>query len=115
MPIVKVWCLPEHQTEADLNKLHQAIVLAIIGVKKLGIKNQNDIACLFPPDLMKYGLGDEIIVEIELPHKPRYADLILQHLAKSLGESVHILYPKAKVECLVEVFNPARGFWTSAK
>jgi hypothetical protein len=74
------------------------------------------MTCLFPPDLMKYGLGEEIIIEVTgLFDKPERTDEVRQRLAKSLGENVHVLYPRAKVECTVEVINPAKGFWTSAK
>ncbi len=116
MPIIKVWCLPANQSEHELRMLHKIIVGAVISVKELGLKDQNDMTCLFPPDLMKYGLGEEIIVEVTgLFDKPERTDEVRQRLAKELGEAIHILYPNAKVECTVEVINPAKGFWTSAR
>lgn len=116
MPIIKVWCLPANQTEEDLQKLHKAIVAAAVGIPQLGLKNQDDMTCLFPPDLMKYGLGEEIIIEVtNLFETPERTQAVCQKLAKNLGESVKALYPDAKVECLIHTFNPARGFWTSAR
>lgn len=115
MPIIKVWCLPASQSEDGLRILHKTIVHAVVSVSKLGLKDQNDMTCLFPPDLMKYGLGEEIIIEVSgLFEKPERTGEVFQELAKNLGESVHALYPDAKVECFIQSFNPTQGFWTSA-
>lgn len=107
MPVIKVWCLPPGQTERDFKELHQAIVAAVVSVEKLGLKDENDMTCLFPPDQMQYGLGSEIIVEVTglLVKKERTAS-VKQTLAWKLGEAVHDLYPKAKVECFVTSFDP---------
>ena len=48
MPIIKIWCLPSNQTEQDLNRLHQAIVNAVVGVPELGLKDETEMTCLFP-------------------------------------------------------------------
>ena len=115
MPIIKVWCLPDNQSEEDLRKLHKTIVAAVVGVRELELNDQNDMTCLFPADLMKYGLGEEIIIEVTgLFERPERTDKVRQRLAMRLGKAVLTIYPKAKVECLVETFNPQRGFWTSA-
>lgn len=115
MPIIKIWCLPPQQTEQDLNRLHQAIVTAVVGVTELGLKDETEMTCLFVPDLMAYGLGDEIIVEITgLFEKPERTKEVLQRLAENVGKAVQKLYPETnKVECLVYSFNPKQGFWTS--
>jgi hypothetical protein len=115
MPVIKVWCLPANQTEDDLNRLHGAIVEAVISVSELGFKDENDMTCLFPPDLMKYGLGTEIIVEISgLFKKSERTRKVRQQLAKSVGEAVKGLYPSTeKVECFVSSINQLDGFWTS--
>lgn len=113
MPVIKVWCLPK-QTEDQLNQLHQVIVGAVVSVKELNLQDENDMTCLFVPDMMKYGLGEEIIVEIGgLFKKPKRTDKVLQHLASNIGEEVASLYPDAKIECFVTSFNPIQGFWTS--
>lgn len=115
MPIIKIWCLPPKQTEQDLNNLHQAIVAAVVSVSELGLKDETEMTCLFVPDLMVYGLGDEIIVEITgLFEKPERTEEVLQQLAKNVGQAVKELYPETnKIECLVYSFNPKQGFWTS--
>lgn len=114
MPVIKVWCLPKGQGEADLNRLHQAIVKAVVSVRELGLYGENDMTCLFPPDLMQYGLGEEIIVEIgTLYEKPERTVEVRQRLARSVGEAVKAIYPKAMVECFVATINPAQDYWIS--
>ena len=63
MPVIKVWCLPQ-MTEEQLNKLHKNIVQAVVGITELGLKDESDMTCLFPPDMMSYGLGEEIVIEV---------------------------------------------------
>lgn len=115
MPVIKVWCLPEHQTEQKLRDLHVAIVKAIVGQKELGLKSESDMTCLFPPDQMQYGLGSEIIVEVSgLFAKSERTWEVKQLVAERLGNAVRTLYPESKVEVFVSTFNQhSDGFWSS--
>lgn len=114
MPVIKVWCLPANQKQKDLNRLHRKIVEAVTSISELGLKDETDMTNLFVPDLMEYGLGKEIIVEISgLFEKPERTPEVLQRLAENVGSAVKRLYPDAKVECFVSTFNPTQGFWTS--
>lgn len=114
MPVIKVWCLPSGQSEDDLNRLHQRIVRSVVSISELGLRGEEDMTCLFPPDLMKYGLGEEIIIEIGgLFKKPERTQEVCWRLAREVGRGVKELYPKAKVECFVLAINPADEFWTS--
>lgn len=114
MPVIKVWCLPV-VTESKLNELHQSIVRACMDIEELGIKNEKAVTCLFPPDMMKYGLGSEIIVEVTgLFEKHNRTDGVRKRLAEKLGEAVKGQFPDTGlVECFVYPFNPSLGFWTS--
>lgn len=113
MPVIKVWCLPE-QTEEELRRLHQGIVSAVVGVSELGLEDENDMTVFFPPDMMKYGIGSEVVVEVSgLFSKPERTPEVRNRLAEGVGRCVHALYPNAKVECFVTVFEPWQGFWTS--
>ena len=113
MIVIKVWCLPSGQSENDLNHLHKAIVKAVVSVSELCLRDENDMMCLFPADLMKYGLGEEIIIEIDgLPDVPRRNLTVCEKLAKCVGESVSDIYPKAKIECSAKEFNPSNGRWS---
>ena len=114
MPVIKVWCLPEIE-EKRLKELHQAIVQAVCGVPELGLRNQNDMTTLFPADLMKYGLGTDILVEItHLDVKPNRTHRVHNRLARLVGQVVKEFFPKAKVECSVDPFDHrTQGFWCS--
>ena len=115
MPVIKVWCLPPNQDERKLKLLHERIVKAVVSIKVLGLKNENDMTCLFVPDLMQYGLGTEIVVEIfGLFEKPERTQSVLDQLAFLVGKAVSESYPSTKkVECFVYPFNrKAQGFWS---
>lgn len=69
---------------------------------------------LFPPDMMKFGLGSEIIIEVTgLFKKPGRTARIRNQLAKQLGAAIETHFPKAKVECFIGPFDPKQGFWTN--
>ena len=113
MPVIKVWCLPGNQTEDDLRRLHQNIVAGVVSVPELGLKDETEMTCLFPPDMMQYGLGSEVIVEVTgLFDKPERTPEVRNRLAQSIGDRVKRLYPKAMVEVFVYPFNQdTSGFW----
>lgn len=114
MPIIKVWCLPDLE-EYRLRNLYREIVDVVESISELGLKGQNAITVLFPKDSMRYGLGEEIIIEVAgLFEKPERTPKVCQELAKRLGETVKEMFPDAKVECFIYLFNPADGFWSSA-
>jgi len=120
MPVIKVWCLPLGQSEESLNCLHQAIVTAAVSIVEIGLKDENGIICLFPSDLMEYGLGEEIVIEIgDLRRlRGRFYDNICKitvrdQFAEAVGQAVKSLYPEARVECHIEVPVASDVFWTS--
>lgn len=114
MPVIKVWCLPA-SGESMLRELHQSIVRAVASVEEFGVKNEMDITCLFPPDMMQYGLGSEVIVEVTgLFEKPERTDEVRQRLAESIGKAVREQFPRIElVECFVYPFRPAQGYWST--
>src|SRR4030042_1049221 len=115
MITIKAWCLPS-TSEDKLNDLHKAIVKAGVSISELGVKDENDMICLFPADLMKYGLGKEIIVEIDnVPDVPRKSLMVRIQLAPRVGERVLCLYPDARIECSAEEVKPSSGRWSSTE
>ncbi len=112
MPMIKVWCLPNNLTEEKLREVHQEIVRAAVSVKELGLKDEGDILTLFPKDMMNYGLGTEIAIEVaELWEMPERTDEVRATLAKQLGEAVSRHFPTAKVMCYITPFGQQQGFW----
>jgi phenylpyruvate tautomerase PptA (4-oxalocrotonate tautomerase family) len=108
MPVIKVWCLPAKQSEKQLEKLYRKILAAVASVRELKI-NEKSITVLFPPDQMRYGLGEEIIIEIGWFFQKKERTLkVRQRLCLVVASAVKMFYPKAKVECKVETFNPKK-------
>ncbi len=119
MIVIKVWCLPANQSEEDLKRLYQEImedVEDVISGPEFCLQGKkSDKVCLFPADLMKYGLGDEIIVEIDgLPDLDSKNLRVRKRLTEYVGRSVGAFYPDAKVKCSIEGFDPSQVVWTSA-
>lgn len=115
MPIIKVWCLPENVTERGFHELLEGIVAAVVGVPELGLRDE-DMTILFPPDRVKWGLGEEIIVEIGgLFIKPERTKGVRNRLAQRVGEAVKSHFPNAYIECFVQTFDPVEGFWASER
>lgn len=115
MPVIKVWCLPK-STEDKLKQVFSSIVGSIESIPELGLKGQRSMTVLFPTDMMEYGLGTDIIIEVTgLLEKPERTEEVRNRLAECLGKSVKEHFPKAKVECFVFPFNPNQGFWTNPR
>jgi len=114
MPIIRVSCLPVLE-EAKLKTLYEEIASAGAAVKELGLETK-DFTVLFPQDMMKFGLGDEVIIEvIGLFDKPERTYKVQKRLAAALGHVVRKHAPKAKlIECFVFPFsNTKQGYWSS--
>ncbi len=119
MPQITVWCLPPDTSEEKLRDLHSAIVAAAVGIEELGLKDENDFLNLFPSDMMKYGAGTEIMIQVsELWEKPERTPVVLNRLAKALGEAVRVRFPEARTVAarIDPLFKPERdGFWMDRK
>jgi hypothetical protein len=101
MLVVKVWCLPQ-MAEEKLRKLHRNIVRAVAYVKALGVQNETQMICLFPQDMMRYGLGEEIVIEVTGHDRYQlHRELITRPLANSLGGAVRKMFPHAHIECSI--------------
>lgn len=110
---IKTWCLPK-LPQKKLNLLHQRIVDAVVRIPELGVKDENDMLNLFPADLMNYGLGTEIAVEINgLPEKPEFSEDVCKNLTRGVGLVVKGMFPKANVESEIcqAGYSPSR--WSS--
>lgn len=111
MLVVKVWCLPPDQSEDVLRRLHLTIVDEVFKIRELGINDENDMVVLFPSDLMKYGLGEEIVIEMTgLLEKPEITDQVCQNLAFNVGARISHWYQNSRVVSFVQTQNPNRGY-----
>ncbi len=115
MPVIKVMCLPK-LSEPELNGVFRGVISAVESVPELGLKGERSMTVLFPTDMMEYGLGTDIIVEVTgLFVKSERTDEVRQRLAQAIGTTVKGLFPKAMVECFVFPFDPTQGFWTNPR
>lgn len=114
IPTAKIWCLPGDITKSQLESLHKGIVNVMASFSDTGVKDERDMLNLFPRDLMAYGLGSEIKIEItDLPIQcgVMYRDII----ARKIGEFVSAMFPKANVFCTAKRRDPDAGAWSSKK
>lgn len=117
MITVKVWCLPANETEEQLRELHKSIVRAMQDLPPLEIVDENDMLVLFVPDMMKYGLGNEILVEVEFPPTMEWAERAKifepTWLAGHVNDFVSPLHPNATHIVRVDMPGGRRGFCKS--
>jgi hypothetical protein len=118
MLIVKVWCLPK-SSEEELRKIHKAVVAAVISVTGFvpgtSIKSEKDLLVLFPADLMGYGLGDEIAVEVTgIDYRGLSRSNTVQ-LLRRIGEALAVIFEKSYVECREIHSDMDDPFWSSGK
>lgn len=111
IPTVKIWCLPSKLKEKDLNGLHQAVVNVMTEFPETGVDSESDMLNLFQPDLMTYGLGSEIKIEIsDLPVCDKETQ---DFIARGVGGVFQRRFPKARIFCTAECHNPEVGVWSS--
>lgn len=115
MLTIKTWCLPNDLSEEGMNDLHNAIVSAVLSIPETGVKDETEMLNLFPSDLMSYGLGTEIVIEItKVPLSCNQH--IRNSLAKAVGEAVIKMLPKARMlECEAFPVDTSAGRWFLAK
>lgn len=113
MPVVKVWCLPPIMKEEQLRELHQAIVAAAVSVPEVGVIDEKTMTTLFPKDMMEYGPGTEIVIEvISGAFEARSLDASVRNrFAESMVRAVKKFFPAAMVECFILPFNREYGFF----
>lgn len=112
MPVIKVWGL-RNNTEQDLMAIRNDVRRVVLQIPELRLKNENSVTVLFPKDLMLYGFGRNVIIEIILFESSERTDEVLNRLAADVGKIVQSGWvpQDTKVECWVQTFNRARGFW----
>ncbi len=108
MVIVKVWCLPKMTTE-KLESLFEDIFNVLKANARITwVENEKDELILFPPDKWQYGLGKEILIEVQgLPAgvitklSGKEIEIMMRKLGKQLIRVLKDRFPKANVACHV--------------
>jgi hypothetical protein len=113
-PVIKVYLLPawnESQFQACFNRL----VNAARSVTALHIDKDDDLIILFSQDAMVYGLGAEILIEVNLPQHLVVDDTVEQATADAMFAVIQGLLPDAYVQCTVYPFDTSRGYRATAR
>jgi hypothetical protein len=111
---LKVWGLPV-LSEEEIIALHTDLVAAAMSIEGLKFKGEDDLFIFFSADLMKYGLGSEILIEYKdvADHWARGAKTLVL-LATKLGNVAKKHFPRAFVQSEVTtVDGESRHYWTS--
>jgi len=82
-----------------------------MSVKEFGVTDEKSMTTLFPKDMMVYGLGTEIVIEVLSRRSSRVQSITRARLAMVLVSAVCEFFPKAMVECLVLPFSEEDGFY----
>ncbi|MES2224669.1 MAG: hypothetical protein V4478_01640 [Patescibacteria group bacterium] len=79
-----------------------------MGIEQFGVKNPNEVMIVFPSDIMQYGLGEYIIIEVSglTARRENEDKWIYNALAKKLAQKVQEHFPAAiQVKCMASMFN----------
>lgn len=121
--VAKVYCLPSKVSEEKLNEMYETIKEKVAGTEELET-TPGEITVLFIPDMMKLGLGNEIIVEIaKRLDKPNITPQVLNNLAEKVGKALITVTSPSNgwkwkvpkfIEVSVSIFNNPRikGLWS---
>jgi hypothetical protein len=108
-PIIKLYLLPAWD-EAQFRVCFNRLVNAAKTVTALQVNDASDLIILFSQDAMVYGLGSEILVEVDLPkHLIVDAD-VETRTANTIHTVMQGMLPEAYVQCKVYSFDTERGY-----
>jgi len=121
MPILKIYGLPNTPNVlARLPTLTRRIQDNVADVPELGVTPEQ-VTVLYPADLMKQGLGEELIAEsVGLFDKPERDHNVLQRLATAVKDALMEFardnLPRCEcVEVVIPIFDQHRGAYDSGK
>ena len=100
MLTIKISCLPE-SSEEELRALFTHIKDVVCSITELNIKDENGVMILFPSDMMQYGLGTSILIEVTRFRTDSDFHKDREMLAKKLVSIVSSKYIAAQVFCYV--------------
>jgi hypothetical protein len=111
-PIIKLYLLPAWD-EAQFRVCFNRLVNAAKSVIGLQVNSASDLIILFSQDAMVYGLGAEILVEVNLPQHLIVDNDVETRTANAIHAVMQGLLPDAYVQCKVYPFDTERGYRAS--
>lgn len=112
MPVVIIYGVPQTYKLEELEKLIPDIQLVIEGVEGLNV-SAHHVSIFFPLDRVEKGLGEKVVVFINIHEKPTRTTETLAEMSKRVGERIKKFYFQ---KSLVEVFanqTDSKIFWKS--
>ena len=116
MPIIFVYGIPDEFDEEKIEKQFlPSLVEAATSVKELDLQ-ADQVSVFFPPDKVKNGLGEEIMIFVGgLFEKPERTEQVRNHLAQNLGRTAKHYFPESLIECFIGRFDIRQGFYSSTE
>lgn len=108
-PVIKVFLLPAWD-DAQFRLCFNRLVNAVKSVPALQVNNADDLIILFSHDAMVYGVGAEILVEVDLPEHLVVDDDVESRTANAIHAVMQGLLPEAYIQCKVYLFSTDRGY-----
>jgi len=101
---IEVSLLPPSD-EKEYRTLHVALVGAMSLFPELGVRGEEDMGTFFRPDLMQYGLGEEIFVKIIVDQGGVSPLTPYDEIREATKTVIGNLYPEAKTIVVKVVFQ----------
>jgi hypothetical protein len=108
-PIIKVYLLPAWD-DAQFRGCFNRLVNAAKSVPALRVNSASDLIVLFSQDAMVYGVGAEILIEVDLPQHLIIDDDVETTTANAIHAVMQGLLPEAYIQCKVYPFSTERGY-----
>lgn len=115
MPVLLIYGISDEMADS-LEELTDMLQRDISNIKELGLK-KTDITCFYPKDLMKEGLGEEIIVFVDcLTKKPKRTKEVMDGLARVIIIDINIFFRDINlIECFIKPFDKANNGFSSMR
>ena len=118
-PIVKIYLAPNEWGEREFKTCCEHMMKMLSSIKALNIKSFDDLFILFPTDRMKWGVGTEVPIEVDLPidrtlSEPEKSN-IEDTTARVVVEVIQELIPDVYAQCKVYWYDGEHGFWSTKR
>ena len=118
MLTIKVWCLPALSQDKLQDMFWEVVdgVGSVESMVKAGHTGPGNMLILFPSDLMKFGLGTEVLIEVTGLTDVSLRNIRdLDELAEKLAKIVHRFVHKGQINCCVHMADPFTWRWQSGR
>lgn len=97
MPKVFVYGIPPRYSQGHLERMLEEMRTGVASISELNV-NREQVFVFFPADRCTAGLGQEILVYIDLFDLPARTDAVLKRLREECGRIVRIFFKTAYLE-----------------